>query len=112
MEEFVRPKLKVGDHVRLHRKFNQFKKSYLPSWTEEVFVVARVMSGVVPTYKIHEWDGTPIKGTFYAKDVQKVNVKDDDLFGSRRLSHEKGIKCWSVGKGGQTSTTVGSRNVL
>ena len=74
------PKLKVGDRVRLNKIFRQFKKSYLPGWTEEVFVVARVLSGVVPTYKIHEWDGTPIEGTFYAEDVQKVNVKDDDLF--------------------------------
>ena len=74
------PKLKVGDQVRLNKKFRQFKKGYLLGWTEEVFVVARVRSGVVPTYKINEWDGTPVEGTFYAKDVQKVNVKDDDLF--------------------------------
>ena len=44
------PKLKVGDRVRLNKKFRQFKKSYLPGWTEEVFVVGQVMSGVMPTY--------------------------------------------------------------
>ena len=34
-----KPTLKVGDHVRLNKKFRQFKKGYLPGWTEEVFVV-------------------------------------------------------------------------
>ena len=99
--------------MRLNKKFRQFKKGYLPGWTEEVFVVARVRSGVVPTYKINEWDGTPVEGTFYAEDVQKVNVKDDDVFRIEKIVKRKGDKvCWSVGKSGQTSTTVGSRNVL
>ena len=33
-----KPQLKVGDSVRLNEKFKQFKKSYLPGWTEEVDV--------------------------------------------------------------------------
>ena len=41
----ILPKLKVGDWMRLNKKFRQFKKGYLPGWTEEVFVVARVMWG-------------------------------------------------------------------
>ena len=76
--------------MRLNKKFRQFKKSYLPGWTEEVFVVARVMSGVVPTYKIYEWNGTPVEGTFYSEDVQKVNVKDDDLFRIEKIVKRKG----------------------
>ena len=51
--------LKVGDHVRLNKKYRIFKEGYLPGWTEEVFVVAQVRPGVVPTYKINEWGGTP-----------------------------------------------------
>ena len=50
------------------------------------------MSGVVPTYKIDEWDGTPVEGTFYAEDVQKVNVKDDDLFRIEKIVKRKGDK--------------------
>ena len=38
-----KPKLKVGDHVRLNKKYRLFKKGYLPGCTEEVFVVARVI---------------------------------------------------------------------
>ena len=88
----ILPKLKVGDRVRLNKKFRQFKKGYLSSWTEEVFVVARVRSGVVPTYKINEWDGTPVEGTFYAEDLQKVNVTDDDLFRIETILRRKGDK--------------------
>ena len=85
-------KLKVGDRVRLNKKYRVFKKSYLPGWTEEVFLVARVMPGVVPTYKIHEWDGTPLTGTFYGEDLQKVTVQDDALFRIEKIVKRKGDK--------------------
>jgi len=60
----------------LNKKFKQFKKSYLPGWTEEVFVINRARRGKVPSYKI-EWHGTPVEGTFYAQDLQKVTLEDD-----------------------------------
>ena len=85
-------KLKVGDRVRLNKKHRAFKKGYLPGWTEEVFVVRRVMDHATPvTYQVNEWDGTPIKGTFYAQDLQKVLVDDDSLFPVERvLKRQKG----------------------
>ena len=60
-----RPQFKVGYRVRLNKKFRTFKKGYLPGWTEEVFVVKHVQKGKVLTYKVNEWDGTQVKGTFY-----------------------------------------------
>ena len=76
-----RPLLKVGDKVRLNKKHRPFKKGYLPGWTEEVFVVTEVRrDGNVVVYKISEWDDSPIKGTFYEEDLQKVTTVDDDLF--------------------------------
>ena len=62
---------KVGDRVRLNKKFRVFKKSYLPGWTEEVFIVSRVVPGSVVTYRIKEMDDTPLEGTFYSQDLQK-----------------------------------------
>ena len=87
-----KPKLKVGDRVRLNKKYRVLKKGYLPGWTEEMFVVARVMRGVVPTYKINEWDGTPLRVTFYAQDLQNVAVIDDDLFRVEKIINGKGDK--------------------
>ena len=54
-----KPTLKVGDRVRLNKKFRLFKKRYLPGWTEEVFVMRDSIPGPVVTYKVEEWDGTP-----------------------------------------------------
>ena len=94
-----KPKLKVGDGVRLNKKNRVFKKGYLPGWTEEVFVVARVMRGVVPTYKINEWDGIPLRGTFYAQDLQKVTVMHDDLFHVEKIVKRKWDKVLVQWKG-------------
>ena len=71
------PKCQVGDRVRLNKKHRPFKRGYLPGWTEEVFVVTHVRSHPVVTYRLSEWNGAPLKGTFYEPDVQKVQVSDD-----------------------------------
>ena len=92
-----KPQLKVGDRLRLNKKFRQFKKRYLPGWTEEVFVIRRVRPGKVPTYKVEEWGGTSVDGTFYVQDLQKVTVEDDDLFRIDKIVKQKGDKvlvCW------------------
>jgi len=79
-QKHPQPKFKVGDRARLNKIHRTFEKGYLPRWTEEVFVVHRVVPGVVPTYKIREWDDPPVKGTFYEADLQKVHVSDYALF--------------------------------
>ena len=44
--------------------------------TEEVHEISLVMWGNPITYKIQELDGTPIKRTFYANELQRVQVQD------------------------------------
>ena len=34
-------KYRVGDHVRISKARRQFKKGYLPNWTEEVFIITK-----------------------------------------------------------------------
>ena len=48
-----------------------FKKGYLPGWTEEIFIVDRVFDSYVPSYKIKEYDGTPVKVRFTKKNYKK-----------------------------------------
>ena len=88
----LKPKFKVNDRVRLNKKFRTFKKGYLPGWTEEVFIVSRVVPGSVVTYKIKEMDDTPLEGTFYSQDLQKVTVSDDDLYRVEKVLKRKGNK--------------------
>ena len=84
-----KPSLKVGDKVRLQKKHRPFKKGYLPGWTEEVFSVSVIKKGPLPLYKVVEWDGTPIKGTFYEQDLQKVVVDDQTLFRVEKVLKRK-----------------------
>ena len=51
------------------------------------------------TYKLSEWDGTPIKGTFYQADVQKVIVPDDTLFPIDQVLKRKGKQVFVSWKG-------------
>ena len=94
-----KPALKVGDRVRLNKKFRLFKKGYLPGWTEEVFVIRESRVGAVPTYKVQEFDGSLLKGTFYEQDLQKVNVKDNDIFRIEKIVKRKGNKVLVQWKG-------------
>ena len=89
LKQKPRPKLKKGDRVRLSKKHRPFKKGYLPGWTEEVFIVRRVVRGPVVTYKLDEWDGTAMEGSFYEEDVQKVTVPDEALFRVEKILRRK-----------------------
>ena len=57
-----------------------------------MFVVRKVRPGSIPVYKLEEWDGTPLEGTFYEQDLQKVNVTDDDNFRIKNIVKRKGNK--------------------
>ena len=46
-----------------------------------VFLAQRIATTKpVVTYELTEWNDTPIKGSFYEQDFQKVVVPDDALF--------------------------------
>ena len=49
-----------------------FDKGYTPNWTEEVFVVDKVMLTKPVTYKITDLLGEEIEGSFYEKELQKA----------------------------------------
>lgn len=89
---YARVKFVVGDRVRLNKKSKKGYLEKLPGWTEEVFAISRVIPGLVTTYKIKEIDDTPIGGTFYAHDLQKVTVPDDDLFRIEKVVKREGDK--------------------
>ena len=57
-----------------------------------MFIVSRVVPGSVVTYKIKEMDDTPLEGTFYSQDLQKVTVSDDDLYRVEKVLKRKGNK--------------------
>ena len=66
------PKISFQYHFK-----HKFEKSYLPNFSTEIFVVSKRLPRDPPVYKLKDYDGEELKGTFYDKELQKV-VKDDD----------------------------------
>ena len=45
-------KFKLGDQVRISKSRHTFKKGYLPSWTQEIFTVTKIIPRVPPVYQL------------------------------------------------------------
>ena len=92
-------KFKVGDYVRISMLARPFKKGYLPGWTDEVFKVIKYLPRIPPVYQISDLTDEPLKGTFYAEELQKVRMKEDDYFPIEKIlktRKRKGVKEYYV----------------
>lgn len=72
------PLLKCGDLVRLAKPKEVFDKSYKPVWTNEIFVVRKVISHNQPVYRITDLEGNDLNGSFYEPELQKVVRAEDE----------------------------------
>ena len=75
-----KPKLREGDCVRISKVRGQFKKGYMPNWSEELFTVVEVHPSEPPVYRLKDDAGTPVEGTFYEQEVQRVVVPKDKQY--------------------------------
>ena len=66
------PKFKVGDHVRISKYKNIFAKDYTPNWSEEVFMIKKVLFR-----GLKDLNGEEIIGTFCEKELQ---IKNQEKF--------------------------------
>ena len=87
--EPVKPKFTVGDRVRITKKKKTFEKGYTPRWTEEVFTVSRVQYTDPPTYKITDYNGEEIQGSFYEQELQKTT---QEIFRIEKVIRRRGKK--------------------
>ena len=83
------PKFKVGDHVRISKYKNIFAKGYTPNWSEEIFVIKGIENTVSWAYVINALNGEEIMGTFYEKELQKI---DQQEFRIEKVIKKKGNK--------------------
>ena len=90
------PKFKVGDHVRISKYKNIFSKGYTPNWSEEVFVIKNIKNTVPWAYVIEDLNGEEIIGTFYEKELQKI---DQQEFRIEKVIKTKGDKLYVKWKG-------------
>ncbi|XP_046677380.1 uncharacterized protein LOC124365443 [Homalodisca vitripennis] len=67
-----KPKLKVGDRVRITVKKEAFANKYKSNWTREIFTVSKVIATRPVIYRITDAQGEEIEGSFYEKELQKT----------------------------------------
>ena len=66
-------KLSIGDNVRMTEIKNLFDKGYTQRWTEEVFKISTIQLTILVTYKIADYNGEDIQGSFYEQELQKTS---------------------------------------
>ena len=67
--------LGVGTTVRIKYHENLMDKGYYPSWTDEVFTIAKAIKAERPMYILKDHEGEVIEGRFYREEIQPI--KDD-----------------------------------
>lgn len=65
-------KFNIGDKVRISIERLPFQKRYEEIWSEEIFTIKYVIKGDPTVYKVEDYSGESIKGTFYEAELQKV----------------------------------------
>ena len=84
------PAFKVGDKVRISKTRKIFKKGYLPSWTEEIFTISKIIKTNPITYKIIDNKNESLEGTFYKQELQKVLVSKTRLYKIEKVLEQRG----------------------
>ena len=95
-----RTSFKVGDYVRISKVKSVFEKGYLPNWTEELFTISSINRKKSPImYKLKDYNGEEIEGSFYHHEIQKV-IHDDNLFLVEKVlrTQKRGNEKWHLVK--------------
>jgi len=96
VQKRVRFKFQVGDRVRISKAKRTFVKSYLPSYTEEMFTIYERFARQVPVYKLKDDAGQIVDGPFYEPELQKI-IKNDYVYRVEKILRKRN------GKATQTS---------
>lgn len=93
-------KFHVGDVVRLSREKNIFVKGYRVRWTTELFKIKKVQFSEPVTYLLEDMEGNPIRGAFYAEEIQLTRSPDIYLVEKvlRRKNKKLYVKWLGLGK--------------
>ena len=74
-------KFQIDDQVRISATRSTLIREYHTKWSGEVFTISeRFIRQNQPLYRIKDWSGEKVKGTFYTYELQHVNIDENDLF--------------------------------
>ncbi len=72
---------KIGDKVRVSHLRQMFDREYREGWSGELFTITRrYWSQNHDLYKLNDWGGDPIDGTFYSAELQSVTENPDQEY--------------------------------
>ena len=85
-EQNILFRFKMGDLVRIAKLKSSFQREYDKRWTEEIFKISeRFVRQNIPMYKIQDLQGEKIQGTFYQEELQKVKMKNEQMYSIEQL---------------------------
>ena len=94
-------KFNIGDWVRTSRVKGIFEKGYTANWTAEMFRIIEIVLSDPTRYKLQDYYGKSIEGSFYDQELQKVKYQDlwlvDKVLGERKVKGKKQIHVSYVG---------------
>ena len=83
---------KIGDKVRMSHLRKAFQREYDSKWSHEIFKVSyRFMRQDQPLYEIKDWFGEKVQGTFYQKELQKVDAPAKEFWKINNILKYKGV---------------------
>ena len=105
----AKSKFSMGDRVRISKKRKDFAKGYLPNFTEEVFIVVKVLKTEPQTYIIKDLNGEEIKGTFYNEELSRY---DSELYEIEKVLKRKKDKFLVKWKGYEKPSWIDSKSII
>ena len=86
----TRFKFKVDDLVRISGLKGPFTREVHQKWSSEIFKVNhRSRRDGIPIYKLIDFLGEDIKGSFYQSELQKVSISEDKLWKIEKILKTK-----------------------
>ena len=79
-------RFKLGDRVRISKFRNIFAKGYTPNWSTEIFIVNKINDTVPYTYNLKDLNDEDIIGSFYDRELQKLNYSSQNVRSKELLS--------------------------
>ena len=90
-KEKIKFAFNVGDRVRTTYIRKHFQREYDSKWMGEIFKTSRrfIRQGQ-QIYTLFDWYDNPVKGTFYQKELQKIETTEADMFKIEKVLKYKG----------------------
>jgi hypothetical protein len=85
----TKTRFKVGDEVRVSLLPEKYGKAHNSQWSEAVYTVKEILNSSPLRYKLAEFDGNVLEGSFYAEEMAKSTVPFNE---SRILKIDKVLK--------------------